>query len=113
MSITNLLELTKPAGTDSFTRTAFNNNMDIIDLFGFIGYCFLGIPWPDCSKGAVVKNAENKPESQTVSGPNGLTGSMTWSFTATTIAETLSITAPITSSITKTTTRADLSEVCE
>jgi len=86
--------------------------MSIIDVFGIIAYAFVGIPWPGCSKGELIKDGNSRPQSQTISGPNGITGSMTFSFATNTITETLSITAPDAWSVIKTTDRTDLSEVC-
>ena len=109
---TTLLELVKPDGPDPFARSILNDNVDIIDKHAIIAFAFNDTPWPGLSKGALVKDVNNKPASQTIAGPNSLAGSMTWSFTATTITETLSITAPTAWSVVRTYTRSDKSQVC-
>ncbi len=109
---TTLLGLAKPAGSEPFARSVINGNMDIVDKFAICAYAFNNIPYPGLSKGVMSFDGNGKPSSQSISGPNGLTGSMTYSFTDTTITETLSITAPSSWSVTRTTTIADLSESC-
>jgi len=106
---TTLTGLTKPAGTEPFARSILNTNMDVVDK-NMVALALCAVAYGAVSKGALVKDANGKPQSQTISGPNGLAGSMTWSFTSTTITETLSITAPTAFSVVKTVTLADLSE---
>lgn len=107
--LSTLIGLVKPAGSEPYSLTILNNNIDKIDQ-NLIAFAFSGIPYVNCSKGALVKNANGKPQSQSISGPNGLTGSMTWSFTSETITETLSITSPTTFTVVKTVTLSDKSE---
>lgn len=109
-TVTTLTELIKPDGTEPFTRSILNTNNDTIDK-NMVALALCAIAYGAVTKGALVKDVNGKPASQTISGPNGLAGSMTWSFTATTITETLSITAPMAFSVVKTVTLADLSEV--
>jgi len=110
--LTTLMSLVKPTGTESFTRSILNDNMDSIDK-NMVAMSFIATAYGSgtVTKGAVVFDGDGKPQSQTISGPNGLTGSIIWSFTETTITETLSITAPTAFSVVKTVTLADLSEV--
>lgn len=106
---TTLIGLTKPAGTEPFARSVLNTNNDVIDK-NMVALALCAAAYGTVTKGALVKGANGKPQSQTISGPNGLTGSMTWSFTDTTITETLSITAPTAFSVIKTFDKTDLSE---
>lgn len=99
----------KPAGTEPFSRTILNGNSDIVDK-NMIALALCAVAYGAVTKGALVKDGNGHPQSQTISGPNGLAGSMTWSFTATTITETLSITAPTAFSVVKTFNKSDLSE---
>jgi len=103
------MSLDKPVGTEPFARSTVNGNMDDIDK-NLISFAFAGIPAVAYSKGAMVFDGSGNPQSQTISGPNGLTGSITWSFTASTITTTLSITAPTTFSVVNTLTIATLAE---
>jgi len=105
---TTVLGLTKPVGTEPFARSILNDNADKIDaalIDALISGTCDGI-----TKGAMVFDANGNPQSQAISGPNGLTGSITWSFTSTTITETWSITAPVARTKTKTITLATLAE---
>ena len=106
---TTLIGLTKPAGTEPFARSVLNTNNDVIDK-NMVALALCAAAYGTVTKGALVKDVNGKPASQTISGPNGLTGSMTWSFTSTTITETLSITAPTAFSVIKTFDKTDLSE---
>jgi len=106
---TTLIGLTKPAGDEPFARSILNGNMDKVDK-NMITLALCAAAYGAVTKGALVKDGNGKPSSQTISGPNGLTGSMTWSFTSTTITETLSITAPVAFSVVKTVTLATLAE---
>lgn len=111
MDSTTLLGLDKPVGTEPFSRLILNGNFDGVDK-SMIALAFCAVAYGDgtVTKGAITFDSDGNPSSQSISGPNGLAGSMTWSFTATTITETLSITAPVAFSITKTVTLSDLSE---
>jgi len=108
-TLTTLIGLTKPVGTEPFARSILNDNNDKIDK-NMVAMAFCAIAYSSVTKGALVRDINGKPASQAISGPNGLAGSMTWSFTSTTITETLSITAPTAFSVIKTVTLADLSE---
>jgi len=108
-TLTTLIGLTKPVGTEPFARSILNDNNDKIDK-NMVAIAFCAVAYGSVTKGALVKDVNGKPASQTISGPNGLAGSMTWSFTATTITETLSITAPTAFSVIKTFDKTDLSE---
>lgn len=108
-TFTTLTELIKPVNDEPFARSILNNNSDKIDK-NFIVLALCAAAYGAINKGAIVFDVNGKPQSQTINGPNGLTGSITWSFTSTTITETLSITAPVAFSVTKTVTLADLSE---
>lgn len=111
MQYTTLTELDKPAGTEPFARSILNGNMDAIDASMIaLMFCAVAYGAGTVTKGAMVLDGDGNPSSQSINGPNGLAGSMTWSFTATTITETLSITAPVTFTVTKTVTLSDLSE---
>lgn len=106
---TTLIEMVKPTGTEPYSREILNDNSDIVDK-NLIALTLCAVAYGAITKGALVFDANGNPQSQTISGPNGLAGSITWSFTATTITETLSITAPTAFSVVKTLTLADLSE---
>lgn len=99
----------KPSGEESFSRAILNSNYDIVDK-NMIALALCAVTYGAVTKEALVKDVNGKPSSQTISGPNGLEGSMTWSFTATTITETLSITSPTAFTIVKTYNLTDLSE---
>jgi hypothetical protein len=108
---TTLVGLFKSEPDEPWSREMLNNNVDLIDTHT-IGLLFAGVPFANCTKGALILDSDGNPQSQAFTGPNGLVGSVTWTFTATTITETLSITAPIEmiKTITKTVALADLSE---
>ena len=111
MDASTFLGLLKPVGDDPFTRSTFTDNMDTLDKMA-IALAFAAVAYGagTVTKGAMVFDGSGYPQRQAISGPNGLTGSITWSFTATTITETLSITAPVAFSVTKTVTLSNLSE---
>lgn len=110
MDSTTLIGLDKPVGTEPFVRSILNGNMDDIDKsMVALAFCAIVYGSGTITKGAISYSG-GKPASQSISGPNGLTGTITWSFTSSTITETLSITAPIAFSITKTVTLSNLSE---
>lgn len=111
MDASTFLGLLKPVGDDPFTRSTFTDNMDDIDKTA-IALAFAAVAYGSgtVTKGAMVFDDNGYPLQQAISGPNGLTGSITWSFTATTITETLSITAPVAFSVTKMVTLSNLSE---
>jgi hypothetical protein len=106
---TPIAGLTKPDGLDAFARSVLNANSDKIDK-QFLVLGLMAAYYGTLTKGAVVFSGGN-PSSQSISGPGGITGSMTWSGWGTnTITETLSITAPFALSITKTYNLTNLSE---
>jgi hypothetical protein len=101
--------LTKPSGTDPFTRSVLNTNSDLIDKQAIV----LGLAaafYGTLTKGAMVFDGSGNPQSQTISGPNGLTGSVTYTITSSQITEVLSITAPTAFSLTKTINTSTLAE---
>jgi hypothetical protein len=105
---TTVLGLTKPDGTEPFARSILNDNADKMDA-ALIDALISGT-CDGVMKGDMVFDANGNPQSQPISGPNGLTGSITWSFTSTTITETWSITAPVARTKIKTITLATLAE---
>lgn len=111
MDESTFLELQEPVGDEPFVRSLLNGNMNGIDK-AFIALMFCAVAYGSgtVNKGAMSFDEDGNPASQSISGPNGLTGTMTWSFSETTITETLSITDPIAFSVTKTITLSDLSE---
>lgn len=110
MDLTAVVGLGKPVGTEPFVRSTLNANSDKIDKQVFV-LGLMAAYFGTLSKGPLVKSGiTGKPESQAISGPGGLTGSITWTFSASQITETLSITAPTAFSITKTVDLTDLSE---
>lgn len=108
MKKTTFIELSKPEGIEPFSRAILNDNSDNLDK-QFLAMAFIASCYGPVTKGPIVF-VNSKPQSQSISGPNGLTGSIIWSFTSTTITETLSIIAPIALSVTKTITLSNLSE---
>lgn len=111
MDTSTFLELNEPDGTDPFARSTFNTNMELLDKMA-IAMSLLGTGYAagTITKGAMSFDGNGDPQSQTISGPNSLAGTITWSFTATAITETLSITAPDAWSVVKTVTLATLAE---
>lgn len=109
MDYTTVLGLSKPLGTEPFSRSILNANSDKIDKTA-ITLALMAAYYGTITKGALVYDANGNPQSQSISGPNGLTGSITWTFTDTQITETLSITAPVAFSLTKTYNLTNLSE---
>ena len=109
MDKTTLIEFNKPAGNEPYSRAILNGNFDIADK-QFIVLALCTAVYGAITKGAIVFDENGNPQSQSISGENGLAGSIIWSFTSTTITETLSITAPTAFSVTKTITLEDFSE---
>lgn len=109
MNYTTLTGLAKPAGSEPFARSILNNNMDIVDK-NVVVLALVAAAYGAITKGPLVYDANGNPQSQSISGPNGLTGSITWTFSDTQITETLSITAPVAFSVTKTYNLTNLSE---
>jgi len=68
-------------------------NIDIAMIFMLC----MGVPYcaGTITFGTLIRDETNRPQSQTISGPNGLEGSIVWSFNANTITTTVSITAPV------------------
>lgn len=112
MQYTPLIGLQKPAGADPFTRSILNYNNDKIDK-QVIALGLMAAYYGSLTKGSLTFDINGNPQSQSVTGPSGLTGSITWTFTDTQITETLAITAPIAFSLTKTYNLVDLSETWE
>jgi len=112
MDYTTVLGLSKPAGTEPFSRSVLNANSDKIDKTA-ITLALMAAYYGTITKGEIEYDDSGNPQSQSITGPGGLTGSITWTFSANQITETLSITAPVAFSLTKTYNLTDLSETWE
>jgi len=98
------LGLAKPEGTDQFTRSLLNANSDLIDWhLVFLAVTSGGMPYADINYGEVAFDEDGNPESQEVTGPGGLAGTITWSFAANQVTTVYSFTAPEGKSLTITT----------